>query len=182
MSGAQEPKGTRSSFVLILFSNCALTISTVAKAPTSHWKPFTTENRPTWVLPNPFETYSLGEYNQDEQGPRSLTVFELTKYELSWALRSKPDQQPKAANPHICRKWCQEALEQAAVEVTASEDSPELRLTEKMIDYVLVELDGYAKIADNEWNRARLLRGNMVFGQADCEDLLERPKVIFSRG
>ncbi|KAJ7902863.1 hypothetical protein B0H14DRAFT_2555339 [Mycena olivaceomarginata] len=97
-----------------------------------------------------FETYSLREYNQDEQGARSLTVFELTRYELSWALRSKLDWQPKAANPHICRKWCQEALEQAAAAAMASEDSPELRLTEKMIEYILVELDGYTKIADNE--------------------------------
>ncbi|KAJ7176443.1 hypothetical protein C8R46DRAFT_1213023 [Mycena filopes] len=33
-------------------------------------------------------------------------------------------------------------------------------MTEKMIDYVLAELDGYATIADNE--RARLLRGDIV--------------------
>ncbi|KAJ6542721.1 hypothetical protein B0H19DRAFT_1171611 [Mycena capillaripes] len=72
-------------------------------------------------------------------------------YELSWTLRSKPDWQRKAADPEIRAKWRQEALEQAAAADASEETSLEdCLMTEKMIDYVLAELDGYAKIADNE--------------------------------
>ncbi|KAF7328873.1 hypothetical protein MVEN_02517000 [Mycena venus] len=112
------------------------------------WESLAIENKPTWVLPSPFETY--------QWSPQPLTVFELTMHELSWTLRSKPDWQRKAADPEIRRKWRQEALEQQATsaeddaaESNEDDDSSEVRLTEKMIDYVLAELDGYAKIADN---------------------------------
>lgn len=54
-------------------------------------------------------------------------------YDMSWALRSKQAWQPKAPNPYVRRKWRQEALEQAAAAVAASEDLPGLRLTEKMV-------------------------------------------------
>ncbi|KAJ7216278.1 hypothetical protein B0H12DRAFT_1154159 [Mycena haematopus] len=72
-------------------------------------------------------------------------------YQLSWALRSKPEWQRKATDPEIRTKWRQEALQQQAEAAAASEDpSTAVCLTEEMIDYVLAELDGYAKIADNE--------------------------------
>ncbi|KAJ6510581.1 hypothetical protein C8R45DRAFT_964565 [Mycena sanguinolenta] len=117
----------------------------------ARWKALPLEDAPTWVLPNPFEPYAVGEYDGDEWGPRPLTTFERTMCELSWALRSKPDWQHKAADPEIRGKWRQEALEQqAAVAAAAQDPSTAVCLTEKMIDYVLAELDGYSKISDNE--------------------------------
>ncbi|KAF7361411.1 hypothetical protein MSAN_01174200 [Mycena sanguinolenta] len=78
-------------------------------------------------------------------------TFELTMCELSWVLRSKPDWQRKAADPEIRSKWRREALEQqAAVAAAARDPSTAVCLTEKMVDYVLGELNGYAEIADNE--------------------------------
>ena len=52
-------------------------------------------------------------------------------YELSWAIRSKPDWQRKAADPEIRGKWRKEALEQAAAGSGA-------RLTEKMVSENLI--------------------------------------------
>ncbi|KAJ7929027.1 hypothetical protein B0H13DRAFT_1859919 [Mycena leptocephala] len=78
---------------------------------------------------------------QAERHPNMLA--ELRMYELSWALRSKPDWQRKASNPNIFAKWQREALEQ----------EEDLKLDQQMtedgvVDYVLAELAGYAKIAD----------------------------------
>ncbi|KAJ7666878.1 hypothetical protein DFH06DRAFT_1184939 [Mycena polygramma] len=113
-------------------------------AKIAHWEPPSLENKPTWLLPSPFFTYDTSRHSgDDEWGPRPKTVFELTMYELSWALRSKPEWQRKAADPGIRSKWRKEALEQVLEE-------DDVRLTEKMVDYVLAELEGYAKIADNE--------------------------------
>ncbi|KAJ7747649.1 hypothetical protein DFH07DRAFT_923784 [Mycena maculata] len=98
---------------------------------------------PTWDLPGPFTTYDLGD-REPEWGPAPKTLAELRMYELSWVLRSKPEWQPKAADPHILSKWRREALEQQ------ESVSYGARLTAKMVDYVLAELSGYAKIADNE--------------------------------
>ncbi|KAJ6632478.1 hypothetical protein B0H10DRAFT_1977475 [Mycena sp. CBHHK59/15] len=98
---------------------------------------------PTWDLPGPFVAYADGDYDS-EWGPSPKTRAELRMYQLSWALRSKPEWQRKTADPEIRAKWRKEALEQQqSVE-------PGNKMTEKMIDYVLAELDGYAKIADNE--------------------------------
>ncbi|KAK7028342.1 hypothetical protein R3P38DRAFT_3189817 [Favolaschia claudopus] len=108
-----------------------------------HWtQALATEGKPTWVLPNPFKRYGWGRYDSEDWGPQPLTVFELTMCELSWTLRSKPDWQRKAADPEIRSKWRKEALEQ--------QEGEEQALTEKMVDYVLVELEGYANIADSE--------------------------------
>ncbi|KAF7361403.1 hypothetical protein MSAN_01173400 [Mycena sanguinolenta] len=115
-------------------------------SPSARWKAPALEDLPTWILPNPFEPYAEGQYGADEWGPRPLTIFDLTMCELSWTLRSKPDWQSKAADPEILSKWRQEALEQAA----AQDPSTEVPLTEKMIDYVLAELDSFAFVADNE--------------------------------
>ncbi|KAF7328861.1 hypothetical protein MVEN_02515800 [Mycena venus] len=114
------------------------------------WEAFAeVENRPSWVLQSPFGgNYEL-ELKDEPLGP--MTVFELAMYELSWSLRSKPEWQHKAADSEILRKWRQEALDQQTTAAAASGVlSLEVRLTEKMIDYVLAELDGYAKIVDNE--------------------------------
>ncbi|KAK7028348.1 hypothetical protein R3P38DRAFT_2935531, partial [Favolaschia claudopus] len=63
-------------------------------------------------------------------------TYELTMCQLSWTLRSKSNWQRKAADPEIRSKWRKEAMNRT--------------LTEKMVDYVLAELDGYANIADSE--------------------------------
>ncbi|KAJ7858164.1 hypothetical protein B0H13DRAFT_2076558 [Mycena leptocephala] len=77
-------------------------------------------------------------------GPPPKTLLERKMYELSWALRIKPDWQRKAKDPLIQRKWREEAIED---EIDSYKQD---QLTKKMIDYVLDELDGYAKIADND--------------------------------
>jgi hypothetical protein len=48
-------------------------------------------------------------------------------YQLSWALRSKPDWQRKASDPTILSKWRREALEQQQPLRLGN------RLTEKMV-------------------------------------------------
>ncbi|KAJ7688959.1 hypothetical protein B0H17DRAFT_1169438 [Mycena rosella] len=98
---------------------------------------------PTWDLPSPFERYADG-YTEEEWGPQPKTLAELRMYELSWVLRSKPEWQRKASDPAILSKWRKEALEQQE-----SIDRDE-QLTQKMVDYVLAELSGYARIAENE--------------------------------
>ncbi|KAJ7863870.1 hypothetical protein B0H13DRAFT_2070038 [Mycena leptocephala] len=76
-------------------------------------------------------------------GPPPKTLLERKMYELSWALRIKPDWQRKAKDPLIQRKWREEAIDEI-------DSYKQDQLTKKMIDYVLDELDGYAKIADND--------------------------------
>ncbi|KAJ6524278.1 hypothetical protein DFH09DRAFT_1418831 [Mycena vulgaris] len=65
-------------------------------------------------------------------------------YELSWALRRKPDWQRQASDPETLSTWRQRALERQ------KPLAAEHRMTEKMVDYVLAELTAYAKIADKE--------------------------------
>ncbi|KAF8198394.1 hypothetical protein K438DRAFT_1824332 [Mycena galopus ATCC 62051] len=145
---------------------------------TARWSALTVENKPTWVLPNPFERYNSGLYGQDERGPRPLTVFERTMCELSWTLRSKPEWQRKAKDTEIRRKWHQEASEQQAAAAADAEDpSVEVCLTDKMIDYVLAELDGYAKIADNERGIERACYDAIWYSdKVVSNDILERLK------
>ncbi|KAJ7860519.1 hypothetical protein B0H13DRAFT_2073789, partial [Mycena leptocephala] len=100
-------------------------------------------DRANWNLPSPFESYP-GELWDSEYGRYPKLIAELRMYELSWVLRSKPDWQRKASDPQILAKWRREALDQ---QESIGFDK---RMTEKMIDYVLAELTGYAKIADNE--------------------------------
>ncbi|KAJ6567040.1 hypothetical protein B0H19DRAFT_1219631 [Mycena capillaripes] len=94
-----------------------------------------------WVLTSPFRP----EWGLEgkEFGRYARLLAELRMYTLSWAIRSKPDWQRKAADPEILSKWRQEAFDQ--------QSSMDLhkKITEKMVDYVLAELTGYAKIADN---------------------------------
>jgi hypothetical protein len=56
-------------------------------------------------------------------------------YELSWAIRSKPEWQRKAADPEIREKWRREALEQAAAASALQESSEDVHvcLTDKMV-------------------------------------------------
>ncbi|KAJ7139968.1 hypothetical protein C8R43DRAFT_1018437 [Mycena crocata] len=117
-----------------------------AAASFAHWKGRAKKDFswPTWDLPGPFAEYAVGR-DDEEWGPEPKTLAELRMYELSWAIRSKPEWQSKASNPEIISKWRQEALEQQEPILEKDE-----KMTEKMIDYVLAELDGYAKIADRE--------------------------------
>ncbi|KAJ7021445.1 hypothetical protein C8F04DRAFT_1140843 [Mycena alexandri] len=111
----------------------------------------TPENRPTWVLPSPFELYdTTGRYFGTDWGPRPLTLSERGMYQLSWTLRSKPEWQRKAADPEILSKWRREAVEQIKAKKASNAPLEQCVMTEKMIDYVLAELDGHIKIADNE--------------------------------
>ncbi|KAJ7058042.1 hypothetical protein C8F01DRAFT_1149278 [Mycena amicta] len=81
-------------------------------------------------LPTPFEYYCVP----------PLTLSELMMYQLSWSLRRTPDWQNQVADPETRAKWREEAV------ATAQEKIFDV----DMIDYVLAELDGYARIADNE--------------------------------
>ncbi|ETW81407.1 hypothetical protein HETIRDRAFT_51381, partial [Heterobasidion irregulare TC 32-1] len=67
---------------------------------------------------------------------------ELRMSRLSWAIRSKIDWQTKMQNTEILERWRQEALEQQQGLPT------EEKLTSNMINYVLSELEGYAKLSD----------------------------------
>ncbi|KAJ7163480.1 hypothetical protein C8R43DRAFT_989779 [Mycena crocata] len=149
----------------------------VAPDPT-RWEAPDIPNKPTWDLPNPFNAYGPGEYYGVEWGPHPKTLSELAMYELSWAIRSKPEWQRKAADPEIRAKWRQEAVEQA---VAARESEPttlkDCLMTEKMIDYVLAELDGYAEIADNEKGIERGLFDAIWYSDRSISDaVVERLK------
>ncbi|KAJ7367576.1 hypothetical protein DFH08DRAFT_760827 [Mycena albidolilacea] len=75
-------------------------------------------------------------------GPQPRTLAELRMYGLSWAIRSKPEWQRKISNPSVVEKWRKEAMDQQeGVRV-------EKRLTPNMVNYVLTELAGYARLSD----------------------------------
>ncbi|KAM0753281.1 hypothetical protein T439DRAFT_342396 [Meredithblackwellia eburnea MCA 4105] len=61
---------------------------------------------------------------------------------LSYAIRSKPNWTTKINDPVIRRKWREEAL-------GIKEDEKHARLTEKMVDWVLAELDALGKLTQN---------------------------------
>ncbi|KAJ6524407.1 hypothetical protein DFH09DRAFT_1046778 [Mycena vulgaris] len=113
---------------------------------TAAWEGISVEGKPTWVLPTPFEVYSPDCHwdHGEVWGPPPKTLLERKMYELSWALRIKRDWQRKAKDPTIRRKWRAEAMKDEMDSYVPD------KLSKKMIDYVLDELDGYAKIADNE--------------------------------
>ncbi|KAJ6558212.1 hypothetical protein B0H19DRAFT_1376690 [Mycena capillaripes] len=77
--------------------------------------------------PNPFMRPGLQE--NDTLAPRAYNGFVLHR---------------KASDPEILSKWRREALGQ---QKSLRRDK---RMTEKMVDYVLAELTGYANIADNQ--------------------------------
>ncbi|KAJ7481434.1 hypothetical protein FB451DRAFT_1236055 [Mycena latifolia] len=68
----------------------------------------------------------------------SSQLAELRTYGLSWAIRSKPE----ISDPFIMEKWRQEALDQQ------EGLRLERKLTENMVNYVLTELAGYARLSD----------------------------------
>ncbi|KAJ7210549.1 hypothetical protein GGX14DRAFT_626067 [Mycena pura] len=99
-------------------------------------------------------------------------------YGLSWSLRSKPDWQRKAADPKIRAKWREEAIEQAA---KSDESGTARALTLLQIDYVLSELDGYVKIADNEKGIERACFEAIWYSdRLISEDVMRRLKIAAS--
>ncbi|KAJ6473262.1 hypothetical protein C8R45DRAFT_1163941 [Mycena sanguinolenta] len=63
-------------------------------------------------------------------------------YALSWAIRSKPEWQRKSSDPAMVQKWREEALDQQ------EGLKLEQKLTPNMVNYVLTELAGYARLSD----------------------------------
>ncbi|KAF7361406.1 hypothetical protein MSAN_01173700 [Mycena sanguinolenta] len=168
MSSSEETKGTDS----LLSRRDVRVLSTKPTADeTGHWKALTLENKPTWVLPTPFQLY----HRWDEQGwgPGPFTTFELTMCELSWALRSKPDWQRKATDPEIRSKWRQEALQQQA-DAAAEGGRPFDCSVSHRSD---AELNGYAEIADNEKGIERACFDGIWYSdRLISSDVLERLK------
>ncbi|KAF8173759.1 hypothetical protein K438DRAFT_1849927 [Mycena galopus ATCC 62051] len=101
--------------------------------------------RPSWTFPSPFIPYAVATKSWDEVcwGPPPRTLAELRMYGLSWAIRTKPEWQRKISDPAIVEKWRKEALnQQESLNI-------EERLTPNMINYVLTELAGYARLSDS---------------------------------
>ncbi|QRW06173.1 hypothetical protein RhiLY_05172 [Ceratobasidium sp. AG-Ba] len=88
-------------------------------------------------LPNAFGE-TVDHYWSGERGTPAKPLVELEMVELSRALRSKPSWWTKFRDPEILAKWRAEALEQTNL------------MKKSHIDYVLAELDGYAKLRDEE--------------------------------
>ncbi|KAJ7477040.1 hypothetical protein B0H11DRAFT_1308233 [Mycena galericulata] len=104
--------------------------------------------KPSWTFPSPFIPYTADKSSMSTEqvcwGPEPRTLAEMRMYALSWAIRSKPEWQRKMKDPVILERWRKEALEQ-------QEHLPvEEKLTLNMVNYVLTELDGYARLADSD--------------------------------
>ncbi|KAF9014469.1 hypothetical protein BDZ89DRAFT_1076594 [Hymenopellis radicata] len=94
--------------------------------------------------PHPFLVAESDNFHTPhEWGDAPRSIVELEMCALSAAIRDKPDWQQKMKNPEILAKWRQEALDQ-------NRDEEEWKLTVEMIDYVLQELEAYARIRENE--------------------------------
>ncbi|KAJ7499568.1 hypothetical protein FB451DRAFT_1205882 [Mycena latifolia] len=103
--------------------------------------------KPSWTFPSPFIAYS-GAVPQSRGeiswGPPPRTLAELRMYGLSWAIRSKPEWQRKIFDPVIMDKWRKEALEQQeGLHINE-------KMTANMVNYVVTELAGYARLSDAE--------------------------------
>ncbi|KAJ6466047.1 hypothetical protein C8R47DRAFT_1154290 [Mycena vitilis] len=69
-------------------------------------------------------------------------LAELRMYALSWAIRSKPEWQRKITDSAIMEKWRKEALDQkGSLRI-------EEQMTATMVNYVLTELPGYARLSE----------------------------------
>ncbi|KAJ7725100.1 hypothetical protein B0H16DRAFT_1665936 [Mycena metata] len=102
------------------------------------------DQKPTWTFPSPFFPYAVAPHAREEicWGPQPRTLAELRMYALSWAIRSKPEWQRKISDAIILDKWRTEALaQQHALRI-------EEKLTPNMVNYVLTELAGYARLSD----------------------------------
>ncbi|KAF8601423.1 hypothetical protein BDV93DRAFT_524809 [Ceratobasidium sp. AG-I] len=127
------------------------------------------------LLPSAFTTAMSG-----DGGVASIkTLVELEMIRLSAALRRKPDWWIKFREEDILAKWRTEALAQAQ------------QMKESHVDYVLQELDGYAKLRDEEtgaevsccervWQSDRLilpsLRDRLIAGVSKLENVPDSEK------
>ncbi|KAJ6589999.1 hypothetical protein DFH09DRAFT_1307454 [Mycena vulgaris] len=94
------------------------------------WKGKSLDSPPPWTFPVPFVAYTPGPgRNSWDQiwGPPPRTLAELRMYKLSWAIRSKENWQVKQEN--------------------FPDDE---QLTSNMINYIVMELEGYEKISDQD--------------------------------
>ncbi|KAF8601411.1 hypothetical protein BDV93DRAFT_495811 [Ceratobasidium sp. AG-I] len=85
-------------------------------------------------LPNAFGINEDHAFDEGDLAAKPLVELEMTR--LSAALRIKPSWWTKFRDENILAKWRAEALEQADL------------MKESHVDYVLKELDGYAKLRD----------------------------------
>ncbi|KAJ7621760.1 hypothetical protein DFH06DRAFT_1009771 [Mycena polygramma] len=100
--------------------------------------------KPAWTFPLPFIPYAVATESRENicWGPQPRTLAEMRMYALSWAIRSKPEWQRKITDPTIMEKWRKEALDQqAGLRI-------EEQMTANMVNYVLTELPGYARLSD----------------------------------
>ncbi|KAL1705603.1 hypothetical protein EV121DRAFT_290271 [Schizophyllum commune] len=93
-------------------------------------------------FPHPFAHVDYEEPAPGTWAPRALV--ELRMYQLSATIREKPEWWRKFKDPEIRKKWFEEAKAQQA------EVEERWRLTDKMINYTLGELEGYAQLRDEE--------------------------------
>ncbi|KAJ7602383.1 hypothetical protein B0H17DRAFT_1237000, partial [Mycena rosella] len=89
--------------------------------------------KPPGISQIPSIYYCEGLYGAEHWGPNPLTLFELSMHKLSWALRSKPEWQRKAADPRIRAKWRQEALAQMVAAGSDATAPKKGLLSEKMV-------------------------------------------------
>ncbi|KAG8724298.1 hypothetical protein FRC09_020359 [Ceratobasidium sp. 395] len=130
------------------------------------------------ALPDAFGSIETHYWDEPDATPaKPLVELEMTR--LSAALRLKPSWYTKFRDQDILVKWRAEALEQAE------------QMKESHVDYVLQELDGYAKLRDEEtgaevacydciWQSDKLvpveLKGKLVAGVASLENVPDSEK------
>ncbi|GAA5848906.1 hypothetical protein JCM8547_006385 [Rhodosporidiobolus lusitaniae] len=109
------------------------------------------------AFPSPFDQNGVDENGYSDESPQHLeppvSLHEILMHALSYSIRRKPGWERKYKDPEIRAKWRKEALAmEMPVPVKASEEgegageeenttAAPTRLTEKMVDYVLVELE-----------------------------------------
>ncbi|KAG9088287.1 hypothetical protein FS749_002272, partial [Ceratobasidium sp. UAMH 11750] len=84
-------------------------------------------------LPNAFGAIKT-HYREENGGTPAKPLVELEMIKLSAAIRSRPSWWTKFRDQDILAKWRAQALEKAK------------HMKESHVDYVLNELDGYAKL------------------------------------
>ncbi|KAJ7982965.1 hypothetical protein DFH06DRAFT_1466913, partial [Mycena polygramma] len=89
--------------------------------------------KPSWTFPSPFIPYAVATESREEicWGPQPRTLAEFAHVRIVVGYRSKSEWQRKIIDPSIMEKWRKEAL-----------------LTVNMVNYVLTELAGYARLSD----------------------------------
>ncbi|KAL5529747.1 hypothetical protein ACEPAG_5732 [Sanghuangporus baumii] len=128
--------------------------------------------------------------------PPPRTLNELLMVKLSTSIRSKPEWWKKYKDPEIRTRWREEALHtemawiESATMLVSLDEAPQhftagsrneedsvVKLSKKEVDYVLDELDGYAKLRDEETGmQVSCFDGIWHSDSLINEELLERLK------